>query len=143
MTRYILPEKIPKNAQLLDDEIIFDSETELSENDTIEIKEDITLKILSNVKFTVKRIINKGLLENAGDIAAKSIYNYGKINNVDLLISNKGKFYNYGLIENYYLLYLYRAKKIKNEGVINNYEYMGGKIFYEDYKYKGNKIISS
>jgi hypothetical protein len=140
MTKYILPDKIPENAQILDHEITFNTDIILNENDTIEIKENITLKILSNVKFTVKRIINHGLLENAGDIAAKSIYNYGKINNVDLLITDKGKFVNKGLFENYYLLYLYRARTIINSGIINNYEYMGGKIFYENYKYNGNKI---
>lgn len=140
MTKYILPNIIPKNAQIIDDEITFGQNIILTENDTIEIKKNVTLKILYNVKLTVKKIINHGVFENAGDTATKSLYNYGKINNVDLLIINKGDLYNEGLIENYFYLYLFRAKHIINKKLINNYCYTGAFIFLEEDKFYGNKI---
>ena len=142
MTKYYLPDNIPKNAHIDNYNIIINKKLKLKAKDTIIIKNDYKLTILSDIQYTIKKIINYGIIDNAGDICVKTLKNYGLINNVDLLIVDKGKLYNKGIIENYYLLYLLRAYNIINKGTINNYEYTSGNIFIDNDRFIGNKIVN-
>ena len=141
MTKYVIPNKLPKNAYIdeNDGKIIFNKSVILEEDDEIIIEKGSSLTILPNVKFDVKSIKNYGYLENAGDIYTDLLKNFGEINNVDIIIVGK-KIINYKLVENYCFLYLLKAKKIENKSKINNYSYVGGLIIYDENIIKGNPI---
>lgn len=141
MTKYVIPSKLPKNAYVdeHDGKIIFNKSVILDKEDEIKIEKGSNLTILPNVKFDVKSIKNYGFLENAGDIYTDILKNYGKINNVDIIIVGK-KIINYKLIENYCFLYLLKANELINNSKVNNYSYIGAMILYDENIYKGNSI---
>ena len=140
MTKYYIPEKIPHNSKILKNKIIINKSVILKEEDIIIVGKDYNLTILAEVKFTIKKIVNYGKLENAGDICVNTLNNYGFINNVDLLIVNGGDLNNEGIIENYCFLYLLRARKIYNKKDIKNFYYTGGIVLMDEKKLTGKKI---
>lgn len=140
MTKYYIPDILPENSLIDDDgSIIIGDGVLINEEDDIEVKSGNQLRILPGIKLNINKIKNYGYIENGADVCVNIFENFGKLNNVDLFIV-KDKFINNGKVENYYYLYLLKAKQITNNKKIKNYMYVGGIVFANYEVFTGNKI---
>ena len=140
MTKYYIPDILPDKTIIEDDgTIIIGEEVLITEEDDIIVGKGSQLRILPGLKLNINEIKNYGYIENGGDVCVNILNNFGKFNNVDLFIV-KDKFINNGTFDNYYYLYLLKAKEIANNRKIRNYLYVGAIIFANYEVFKGNKI---
>lgn len=140
MTKYYIPDILPEKSIIEDDgTITIGPEVTITAEDDILVRKGSKLRIWPGLKLNINEVKNYGYIENGGDVCVNIFNNFGKFDNMDLLIV-KDKFINNGTFENYYYLYLLKSKEITNNKKIRNYLYVGAIVFANYEVYKGNKI---